>query len=188
MTHPHTREGSSTAVCQICGENKPVSAMLPGEVVRPSLVEVIRKTFPAWTNEAHICLVDLNKYRKLYLSDLLAAEIGELSTLDHDVIESLHQRELLSSNISAEFEGKLTLGQRLADKIAVFGGSWRFIMTFGAVIAVWIVINALFLASRAFDPYPFILLNLILSCLAALQAPVIMMSQNRVEARDRLRG
>lgn len=188
MNHPHKRSSSPTAVCQICGEEKPLSAMMPGEVVLPSLVEVIRKNFPAWNNEKHICLIDLNKYRKLYLRDLLAAELGELSTLDHDVIESLHERELLSSNISAEFVGKLTLGQRLADKIAEFGGSWRFIMTFGAVIVVWIIINALFLASRAFDPYPFILLNLILSCLAALQAPVIMMSQNRVEARDRLRG
>ena len=188
MNHPHKRTFSPNAVCQVCGEEKPLSAMMPGEVVRPSLVEVIRKNFPAWNSEAHICLLDLNRYRKLYLRELLAAELGELSTLDHDVIESLHQRELLSSNISAEFVGKLTVGQRLADKIAEFGGSWTFIMSFGAVIVVWIIINVFALASRAFDPYPFILLNLVLSCLAALQAPVIMMSQNRVEARDRLRG
>ncbi len=188
MNPPTKRQFSGTAACQVCGENKLLSAMVPGEVVRPSLVEVIREDFPGWNSEAHICLVDLNKYRKLYLRNLLAAELGELSTLDHDVIESLHQRELLSSNISAEFEGKLTVGQRLADKIAEFGGSWTFIMSFGAVIVVWIIVNAFALASRAFDPYPFILLNLVLSCLAALQAPVIMMSQNRVEARDRLRG
>jgi uncharacterized membrane protein len=76
----------------------------------------------------------------------------------------------------------------LSDKIAEFGGSWKFIITFGGVIVVWVVLNAVLLLDRGFDPYPFILLNLILSCLAALQAPVIMMSQNRAEARDRLRG
>ena len=188
MNHLHKRTISPTGICQICGEEKPLSAMMPGEVVLPSLIEVIHKNFPAWDTEAHICLLDLNKYRKIYLRDLLAEEQGELSKLDHDVIESLHQRELLSSNISAEFIGKLTVGQRLADKIAEFGGSWTFILSFGAVIVVWILINVIALASRAFDPYPFILLNLVLSCLAALQAPVIMMSQNRVEARDRLRG
>ncbi len=188
MKHPHQRTFSPNAVCQICGVEKPLSALVPGEVILPSLVEVIRKNFPAWNSEAHICLPDLNKFRKLYLRDLLAAELGELSTLDQDVIESLHQRELLSSNISAEFDQQFTFGERLADRIAAFGGSWTFILWFGAVLTFWIVLNVVFLATRAFDPYPFILLNLILSSLAALQAPVIMMSQNRSEARDRLRG
>src|SRR5439155_4820453 len=83
---------------------------------------------------------------------------------------------------------KLTFGERLSDRIAAFGGSWRFIILFGSVLLVWIVVNTVVLLSRAFDPYPFILMNLILSTIAALQAPVIMMSQNRSEARDRLRG
>ena len=83
---------------------------------------------------------------------------------------------------------KLTFGQRLSDRIASFGGSWRFIILFGAVLFGWIILNAIFLLNRGFDPYPFILLNLILSCLAAIQAPIIMMSQNRAEARDRLRA
>jgi uncharacterized membrane protein len=76
----------------------------------------------------------------------------------------------------------------LSDRIASFGGSWRFIILFGAVLLFWIILNAVFLLNRGFDPYPFILLNLILSCLAAIQAPIIMMSQNRAEARDRLRA
>jgi len=95
---------------------------------------------------------------------------------------------VLSENIEKQFERKLTFGEHLSDKIAEFGGSWKFIITFGSVIVVWVVLNAVLLLNRAFDPYPFILLNLILSCLAALQAPVIMMSQNRAEARDRLRA
>jgi uncharacterized membrane protein len=100
----------------------------------------------------------------------------------------LHEHEILSSNISKQFERKLTFGERLSDHIAEFGGSWKFLITFGVVLLIWIGINGVILATRAFDPYPFILLNLILSCLAAIQAPVIMMSQNRAEARDRLRA
>jgi uncharacterized membrane protein len=100
----------------------------------------------------------------------------------------LQQHEIISSDISKQFEKKLTFGEQLSDRIAAFGGSWRFIILFGSVLLVWIVVNSIVLMSRAFDPYPFILMNLILSTIAALQAPVIMMSQNRSEARDRLRG
>ena len=81
-----------------------------------------------------------------------------------------------------------SLSARLSDQIASFGGSWRFIILFGVVLVLWIILNAALLLNRGFDPYPFILLNLILSCLAAMQAPIIMMSQNRAELRDRLRS
>ena len=114
--------------------------------------------------------------------------MASFSALDQEVIESLEQHEILSSDISKQFERKLTFGERLSDHIADFGGSWKFLISFGAVLVVWIAINGVILVTRAFDPYPFILLNLILSCLAAVQAPIIMMSQNRAEARDRLRA
>ena len=158
------------------------------ELVRPSLLEFIRKEAPALDSKGFICFDDLGEFRKDYVKDVLQEEIGELSALDQEVIESLQQHEILSSDISKQFEKKLTFGERLSDRIAEFGGSWKFLITFGAVIFVWIGANAVLLATRAFDPYPFILLNLILSCLAAVQAPVIMMSQNRAEARDRLRA
>lgn len=177
-----------TAVCQVCGEEKPLAALMPAELVRASLAATIEKHFAGWKSDGHICLADLSKYRKEYLREQLADELGELSALDNEVLESLHQREVLSNDISAEFNQKFTFGERLADRIAAFGGSWTFILWFGGVLAFWIVLNAVYLATRAFDPYPFILLNLILSSLAALQAPVIMMSQNRSEARDRLRA
>jgi uncharacterized membrane protein len=102
--------------------------------------------------------------------------------------ESLRQHEIVSSDIEKQFEKELTFGERLSDRIAEFGGSWRFLITFFSVLFGWIAINGILLMTRAWDPYPFILLNLILSCLAAVQAPVIMMSQNRAEARDRLRA
>jgi uncharacterized membrane protein len=133
-------------------------------------------------------LNDLGPFRRDYVKEVLEEEIGELSALDQEVIDSLQEREILSENIGKEFEEELTFGQRLSDRIASFGGSWTFITIFGAVLFVWIIINTIVLATRAFDPYPFILMNLILSCLAALQAPIIMMSQNRAEARDRARA
>jgi uncharacterized membrane protein len=175
-------------ICQICQESKSPHNGMIGELVRPSLVEFIKKRVPQWEPKGFICFEDLGAFRKDYVKDVLEDELGELSALDHEVIQSLQQHEILSSDISKQFETKLTFGERLSDRIASFGGSWRFIITFGVVIVLWIAANVVFLATRAFDPFPFILLNLILSCLAALQAPVIMMSQNRVEARDRLRA
>jgi len=158
------------------------------ELIRPSLFEFIKKKLPDLDSKAFICFEDLGKFRKDYIKEVLEDEIGELSALDQEVIDSLQQHEILSSDISKQFEKKLTFGERLSDRIAEFGGSWKFIILFGAVLFGWIILNAIFLLNRGFDPYPFILLNLVLSCLAAIQAPVIMMSQNRAEARDRLRG
>src|SRR5260370_853587 len=179
---------SRKVICKICG-----GAFLPqngaiGDNLRPSLAEFMKSQRPNWDPQQFICFADLGAFRKDYVKQALEDEIGELTTLDHEVIESLREHEVLSDNIEKQFERKLTFGEHLSDKIAEFGGSWKFIITFGGVLVVWIIINGIILATRAFDPFPFILLNLILSCLAALQAPVIMMSQNRAEARDRLRA
>jgi uncharacterized membrane protein len=175
-------------VCQICQKTKSPHSGMVAELIRPSLLEFIKKKFPDLDSKAFICLDDLGKFRKDYIKEVLEDEIGELSALDQEVIESLEQHEVLSSDISKQFEKKLTFGERLSDHIAEFGGSWKFIILFGAVLFGWIILNAVFLLNGGFDPYPFILLNLILSCLAAIQAPIIMMSQNRAEARDRLRA
>src|SRR5213594_2156947 len=173
-------------VCQICKKPKSPHSGMIAELIRPSLLEFIQKKLPDLDTKGFICLDDLGDFRKDYIKEVLEDEIGELSALDHEVIESLQQHEILSSDIEKQFERKLTFGERLSDRIASFGGSWRFIILFGAVLFGWIILNAIFLLNRGFDPYPFILLNLILSCLAAIQAPIIMMSQNRAEARDRL--
>src|SRR5881409_1817419 len=175
-------------VCQICKKAKPPNSGMIAELIRPSLLEFIKKKLPDLDSKAFICLDDLGEFRKDYIKEVLEDEIGELSALDNEVIESLQQHEILSSDISKQFEKKLTFGERLSDHIAEFGGSWRFIILFGTVLFGWIILNAIFLLNHGFDPYPFILLNLILSCLAAIQAPIIMMSQNRAEARDRLRA
>ena len=175
-------------VCEICKRPQKPGNVVPAELVSGAVLELVRNACRTWSSSSFICLTDLNRFRAQYVEDILEIEKGELSALDQDVVESLKEQELLSTNINVEFDRELTFGERLADKVAEFGGSWRFIMAFAAILVVWIIINTAVLLARPFDPYPFILLNLVLSCLAAIQAPVIMMSQNRLEAKDRLRG
>jgi len=161
---------------------------MPAELVRPAVAELIRKEHPDWSHGSYICLEDLNHFRTAYVEDMLETERGELSSLEEQVLRSLKEQEVLTTDINVEFDRKLTFGERLADRVADFGGSWGFILIFASVLLTWIVINSVALLKQPFDPYPYILLNLVLSCLAAIQAPVIMMSQNRQEAKDRLRG
>jgi uncharacterized membrane protein len=174
--------------CQICEQTRPPAAIVSADLIRPSLLEFIQRKNPQFDPQASICLDDLGRFRRDYVKEVLQDEIGELSALDQEVVESLRAHEILSENISKQFETELSFGERLSDRIAAFGGSWTFIIIFGGILLVWIVVNTAILATRAFDPYPFILMNLILSCLAALQAPIIMMSQNRSESRDRARA
>jgi uncharacterized membrane protein len=114
--------------------------------------------------------------------------LDELPEPEHRVVQRVGERRPISRDTNQEFEKKLTVGERLADKVAAFGGSWTFIMIFGAILFSWVALNTLILAQRnaSFDPYPYILLNLFLSMLAAAQAPVILMSQNRQGVKDRL--
>jgi uncharacterized membrane protein len=175
-------------VCHVCKKSKSPQNGMIAELIRPSLLEFIKKKVPDLDSKAFICFENLGEFRKDYVKEVLEEEIGELTALDQEVIQSLEQHEILSSDISKQFEKKLTFGERLSDHIAEFGGSWKFLISFGAVLLLWIIVNGVVFATRAFDPYPFILLNLVLSCLAAVQAPIIMMSQNRAEARDRLRA
>src|SRR2546427_3887825 len=182
------RATASANICQICKKHKLPHDGMMAELIRPSLLEFIKKRLPDLDSKGFVCFDDLGEFRKDYVKEVVQDEIGELSRLDQEDNESLQKHEILSSDISKQFEKKLTFGERLSDHIASFGGSWRFIILFGAVLFGWIILNAIILLNRSFDPYPFILLNLILSCLAAIQAPIIMMSQNRSEARDRLRA
>jgi uncharacterized membrane protein len=174
--------------CELSGKIVPPSKAVPAESIPDGIAELIRKDYPEWSRRGYVCRDELNRYRTAYVGEVLRAEEGELSALEREVVDSLAQQEVLSRNINEEFETRLTLGQRVADRVAAFGGSWRFILIFTGALAAWIGVNSIVLLWRPFDPYPFIFLNLILSCLAALQAPVIMMSQNRLEAKDRLRG
>ncbi|HUW82435.1 MAG TPA: DUF1003 domain-containing protein [Phycisphaerae bacterium] len=176
------------AACQICKAQKSVRTLVPAELVRETIVETIRRSHPDWSPSGYICSDDLRRFRAQYIEEALEQEKGELSALEAEVVESLRQQEMLSQNVNVEFERLRTLGERLADRVAEFGGSWPFIICFGGALVFWIGLNSYVLSTRPFDPYPFIFLNLLLSCLAAIQAPVIMMSQKRQESKDRLRA
>jgi len=181
-------KGNKTVVCQICKKNKKLSEVMPAELIRSALISTIRKKYPDWSPQGYICRDDLSHIKKEYVEDVLEEDRGELSKIEREVVKSLHEHELLAKNINVEFERKLKIGERVADKVAEFGGSWRFVIGFILIMSVWIALNSIALMAKPFDPYPYILLNLVLSCIAALQAPIIMMSQKRQEERDRLRA
>ncbi|MER2998365.1 DUF1003 domain-containing protein [Pontibacter populi] len=177
-----------SGVCQITGKHLPMQQLVSGTSIRKSILDLIKADHPDFDEKNLVSIAVLNKYRNRYLENMLTSELGELSELEKEVVQSINQHELLSSNIETELSENLTFGERVSDKIASFGGSWTFIIIFFSFIFLWMAINVYFMATRPFDPYPFILLNLILSCLAAIQAPIIMMSQNRKEAKDRQRS
>ena len=156
--------------------------------IREGIRSMILKEYPDFPSEGYITLTELNQYRRKYLTFLIIQEKGELAKIDQDVMEAIQNNSILSENIKDELEETPNFGDRLADQIATFGGSWTFIIVFFSFILIWIGTNIFILVTKSFDPYPFILLNLILSCLAAIQAPIIMMSQNRQESKDRQRS
>jgi uncharacterized membrane protein len=161
---------------------------IKGRDIREGIFNLIKTNFQDFDKESFITITELNQFRRLYLTSLITQEKGEIAVIDRDVMDAIKNNAILSENIQDEIEADITFGQKLADKVAAFGGSWTFILTFFSFILIWILVNIWFIATRPFDPFPFILLNLILSCLAAIQAPVIMMSQNRLEQKDRKRG
>ena len=177
-----------TVYCQISQNEVPSTEAYRGSAIRTSLLRLIQKDHPGFTTDHYISIEKLNEYRKRYITQLIEQEVGEVSQLEEDVIQAIHTNKILSENIEDDINEPLTVGQKVADLIATFGGSWTFIIIFFSFLAVWMLINVWVMATRPFDPYPFILLNLILSCLAAIQAPIIMMSQNRQEEKDRRRS
>lgn len=174
----------------MCSVRKKIPAreVVSGAAVRDAITEQILRNHPEWSADAFICRSDLARYSADYVESLLESKKGELSSLEKEVLGSLRQHELLAMNVDVESEKMWTLGERLADRLADFAGSWTFLICFSVFMAAWIIMNSLVLYWHPVDPFPYILLNLLLSFLAAIQAPIIMMSQNRQEARDRLRS
>ncbi|MCZ2223165.1 MAG: DUF1003 domain-containing protein [Chitinophagales bacterium] len=175
-------------ISEISKTSVPTRVAVFGKDIRQAIFDLIKKEYPNFNEKSVISLKELNYYRRLYLTTLVEQEKGELAKIDYDVLQAIKNNSILSENIEPDIEARLTYSQRLADKIATFGGSWTFILSFLGLLILWIGLNVWVLAQKAFDPYPFILLNLILSCIAAIQAPIIMMSQNRVEQKDRIRA
>jgi uncharacterized membrane protein len=175
-------------ICAITGQELPRKQMVVLDSMRPSLADRIRQDYPNLSDDAYICLNEVERYRTLYVKEMLLLEHGELTDLDQQVAQSLADHDTIVENIEDEFEEARTFGERISDVLAEFGGSWAFLLSFFAVLIIWMAINLYKGEADAFDPYPFILLNLVLSCIAAIQAPIIMMSQKRQETKDRLRA
>ncbi len=156
--------------------------------LRPAMADFIRDQYPNVRSDDYISRSAVDKYRGDFIAGLLRNERGELSVLESEVVESLQTHDTLTENIEEDYDDKRSFADRVADTVASFGGSWTFILSFFGFLAAWMALNVFLGMSGAFDPYPFILLNLILSTLAAFQAPIIMMSQRRQETKDRLRA
>jgi uncharacterized membrane protein len=178
-----------TFTSDLTGKEFPISDRVSAKTIRHSLLELIQKEHPDFSHSNYLSLSELNLFREKYITDYLLKDIRELTGLEKTLLTtSLATNTTLTDKMDGDEQQSLSFGQRIADKVATFGGSWTFIISFGVFIALWIGTNVIWLLDKGFDPYPFILLNLILSCLAALQAPVIMMSQNRQEEKDRERS
>lgn len=175
-------------VSDLSNEKFPLSERILGGSIRPTLLKYIIDCHPNFDDHHQISIQELNVFREKYIADYLTKEFGQLTELEHNALVSINDKKLITDQLSEDEKQTLSFGQRIADKVATFGGSWTFIISFGIFLLIWIVTNTVFLFNRGFDPYPFILLNLILSCIAAMQAPVIMMSQNRQEEKDRERA
>ena len=182
MHHP-----KEPVTCSICHRALPRRLCTPCSSLRPALAERIAKAQPGWQPDGFVCFEDLSRLRAQFVTDMLVTQKGELSSMETQVLGSIKKEEILARKLMREEHRKDTFGQRMADKLATLGGSWTFLISFGSFLALWIGANLLVavFGKPGFDPYPFIFLNLMLSCLAAVQAPVIMMSQNRQDQRDR---
>ncbi len=186
MDTPHLPHSPAGQPCALCGRITPRAALQRLGDLRPGLANLARGERDGLQDDSLICHNDVKRLRRLYVTALLADEAGELSRLNRAVVNSFGDDTPLASTL--EPDAPRTAGDRMADRVAAFGGSWTFILGFVAVIVVWTAVNVTGLLVGPFDPYPFILLNLVLSCVAALQAPIIMMSQRRQEAKDRHRS
>ncbi|KQS45755.1 MULTISPECIES: DUF1003 domain-containing protein [Flavobacterium] len=171
----------------ISGKEFPETEKVTANLVRKSILDFIKLDYPDFEDDKCMSIGELHSFRERYIAEMLLKETGELSEMEQTVLKALNDNTILSDKLDDEIQ-EFTLGQKIADKVASFGGSWTFILSFMAFLFLWIAGNVFVLLNKGFDPYPFILLNLILSCIAALQAPIIMMSQNRQEEKDRERA
>lgn len=177
-----------SVLCQISGKKLKANEAMPVAVVRQGVLSLIKKEYPFIKAEGYISRDLLKKYRERYIETIIEDHKGELSKLDKEVVKSLVEHKSLVRDMNKQIQQETTFAEKLSDKIANFGGSWAFIIIFMVFIFFWVVLNAVLIVTKPIDPFPFILLNLFLSCIAALQAPVILMSQNRKDVKDRLRA
>ena len=176
-----------TFVSAISEKEFPIIDRIKGSMIRKSILDFIQNEHPNFTENDEIAISELNLFREKYIAGFLLQEVDDLNSLEKKVFDAVQSETTITNKLDLDTK-KYTFGQQLADNVAKFGGSWTFIISFMIFLIIWIFVNFFIFLNKGFDPYPFILLNLILSCIAALQAPVIMMSNNRQEEKDRERA
>src|SRR5689334_17870466 len=174
--------------CSLCNAIVDTRDMVAAQKLDTPTVELIRKERPEWDAKRGICHNCREQYRAKKFLSYLEEESQKISDLEKSLVAKIARRGRVTKIVEKEFEEQMSFGERLADSVAHFGGSWTFILIFGGILVGWMAVNTVLLRARPFDPYPFILLNLVLSTLAALQAPIIMMSQNRQAEKDRMQA
>jgi uncharacterized membrane protein len=174
--------------CQICKAPKPLNQVIRGALVSEAMVPLIQQRYPDWSPNGFICFSDLKRFQSQFVAADLPTGPRHINTLEPEVLASVQGQEILSANLNVEFNQQLSWRDRLTDRLTVFCGGWRFLISFTVMMIIWVLMNSLVLIWRPFDPYPFIFLNLIFSCMSSIQAPIILMSQNRQDAKDRLRA
>ena len=174
-----------TVTCPLCGKPGDSDTFQVPSTLNKDFVALVKRDFPEWKVSTPVCSECFQKYHR----HSMASEWSRFTRFERDMVRRISRRLTAAKNTNVTFDESLTFGQRVADRVAQFGGSWTFIFIFAGFLLVWVVINTILLIrgpGGPFDPYPYILLNLFLSMLAAIQAPVIMMSQNRQAVKDRL--
>lgn len=171
--------------CEMCGLEETDTTLFPIAALSPGIRELIESSIQNPDVDSHICVNDLNRIRTTYINRSFERELENTLNEEDGDLGELTQRERESLD---DRPADASFGERLADRVAKFGGSWTFILIFCGILCVWISLNTWHILWSPFDPFPYILLNLLLSCVAALQAPIIMMSQNRQESKDRKRA
>ena len=181
-------DNKSKANCYVSGAEHDLDDLIAGDDIRSEVMDEIKKDHPNFSDHCFISTRELFKYRQRHVESLVKKEMGQMTELEQQVLEKMKSNKFIADNIEPDIEREYTFAERLSDRIAEFGGSWKFIISFLLMMTIWMALNVFLYHEKGFDPYPFILLNLVLSCLAALQAPIIMMSQNRQEDKDRVRS
>lgn len=172
-------------VCVICGQHFSASEGLFLRDLNDTLKQEVFNRALSARNSSFVCLKDLQQIRLENMQSIIDQDLEKDRKMNAELQKELASDHYVIRNLNDTADGQLTRGQRMADAVAKFGGSWGFIISFAVILVVWMTINVVHLFGVNFDPYPFILLNLFLSCVAAIQAPIIMMSQNRQAERDR---
>jgi uncharacterized membrane protein len=175
------------AICSVCGAQVDTRHLANPQKLEEGLVDMIRKDHPDWDAKRGVCPKCREQYRAKKFLGYLEEEYQKITDMERSLVTKIARRGRISKEVNEEFQEQMSVGDHLADRVARFGGSWTFIFIFAGILFVWMGVNSIpFILHKPYDPYPYILLNLVLSTLAAIQAPVIMMSQNRQSKKDRM--